>query len=174
MVSPVTVRQWAQKGMIPALTTAGGHRRFLKEDVARFARERGMRLPGNDRSVLVVDDDVQLNNYLVALLTTSVDDVQVHSAYDGFEAGKMVQQLQPEVVLLDIMMPGMDGVQVCRSIKADDTTAHAVVVGMTGHHSPGIEQRMLEAGAVTLLRKPFAAEELLEHCGFATKAASLV
>ena len=128
MVSPVTVRQWAQKGMLPALTTAGGHRRFRWDDVERFAREKGMQLPDRTTTVLVVDDDRQLNNYLVALLSTSVDDVEVVSAYDGFEAGKLVQQARPDIVLLDVMMPGMDGVQVCRSIKSDANTAHA------GHH----------------------------------------
>ncbi len=165
MVSPVTVRQWAQKGMLPALTTAGGHRRFRWDDVERFAREKGMQIPDRTTTVLVVDDDRQLNNYLVALLSTSVDDVDVISAYDGFEAGKLVQQARPDIVLLDVMMPGMDGVQVCRSIMSDANTAHARVVGMTGHHSAPLEQRMLDAGAIVLLRKPFATGELLQHCG---------
>lgn len=165
LVSPVTVRQWAQKGMIPAQTTAGGHRRFLRTDIEHFARLKGMTLPNSELTVLVVDDDRQLNAFLVSLLTTSLVGLQVVSAFDGFEAGKIVQQDRPEVVLLDIMMPGMDGVQVCRSIKQDPDTAHARVVGMTGHHSDNIEHRITEAGAVGLLRKPFSSEDLFNLAG---------
>ncbi len=165
MVSPITVRQWAQKGLLDARTTAGGHRRFLKEDVERFARERGVQIERSSRSILVVDDDTQLNNYLVALLTAQDDELEVYSAADGFEAGRLVQQHKPEVVLLDIMMPGMDGVTVCRSIKNDPETSDALVIGMTGHFTPQVESRVLEAGAAVLLKKPFSSQELLDHCG---------
>ncbi len=165
LVSPITVRQWAQKGLLQAQTTAGGHRRFALEEVERFARERGITLPNSQRRVLVVDDDRQLNNYLVALLQTSVDDIQVFSAADGFEAGRMVQEHKPEIVLLDIMMPGMNGVDVCRSIKADPGTRHAQVVAMTGYHSTELEHRVLEAGASVLLKKPFSRDDVLRECG---------
>ncbi|MEM7098313.1 MAG: response regulator [Pseudomonadota bacterium] len=163
-VSPVTVRQWAQKGMLPAQTTAGGHRRFDKDEVERFARERNMGYAITP-SVLVVDDDAQLKNYLVAFLQTSVDGLEVHSAADGFEAGRLVQQYKPSIVILDIMMPGVDGVQVCRSIKQESTTAHAHVVAMTGHFTDILEQRVIAAGAAVLLKKPFDSQELLVHCG---------
>ncbi len=166
MVSPITVRQWAQKGLLPAQTTAGGHRRFLHKDVEQFARSRGIDLAGKQKTVLVVDDDHQLNNYLVALLKTQVDDLVVLSAADGFEAGRLVQEHRPELVILDIMMPGIDGVAVCRSIKAEPNTAHAEVIGMTGHYTPQVEERMLGAGAKILLKKPFSMDELLTHCGF--------
>ena len=164
MVSPVTVRQWAQKGLLPAQTTAGGHRRFDREVVLAFARERNMGVESSP-SVLVVDDDTQLNNFLVAFLQTSVEGIEVYSAADGFEAGRLVQQHKPTIVILDIMMPGMDGVQVCRSIKQDSATAHAHVVAMTGHFSDILEQRVLAAGAAVLLKKPFDSQELLAHCG---------
>ena len=166
LVSPITVRQWAQKGLLDAQMTAGGHRRFAREEVERFARERGIELPNQGRRVLVVDDDRQLNNFLVALFQTSVDDVQVFSALDGFEAGRMVQEHKPDIVLLDIMMPGMNGVDVCRSIKANDLTKHAQVVAMTGHHTPELEHRVLESGASVLLKKPFERDALLSECGF--------
>ncbi len=173
LVSPITVRQWAQKGMLAAHTTAGGHRRFTRAEVERFARERGVTLADqldeqqpSVTEVLVVDDDAQLNSYLVALLQTSVEDVRVHSAADGFAAGRLVQAHKPDIVVLDIMMPGLDGVQVCRSIKENPETAHARVVAMTGHHSDQLEHRVLEAGAAILLKKPFASDELLRQCGF--------
>ena len=165
LVSPITVRQWAQKGLILAHTTAGGHRRFERAEVARFARERGIEIAGLKTTVLVVDDDRQLNNFLVAMFTAHEAELEIHSAYDGFEAGRLVQQHQPDIVLLDIMMPGMDGVEVCRSIKGEPSTAGANVVAMTGHHSEQLERRVLEAGASVLLKKPFDTDEMLAYCG---------
>ncbi len=174
MVSPITVRQWAQKGLIEAQVTAGGHRRFTLEAVRRFARERDLVLPQLSTSVhslLVVDDDRQLNQFLVTLFTTQVDDLTVYSAEDGFEAGRMVAAHRPDVVLLDVMMPGMDGVDVCRRIKASPQTAHIRVVGMTGFHTPEVTSRMLAAGAQALLKKPFDNAEVLFACGFSTHVA---
>lgn len=168
LVAPVTVRQWAQKGLLVARTTAGGHRRFARQEVERFARERGMALADHQPSILVVDDDPQLNGYLVALLEASIEDIQVHSAQDGFVAGRLVQAHKPDTVLLDIMMPGLNGVDVCRAIKSDPATEDTLVVAMTGHHTPQLEREILEAGAVVLLKKPFTPDELFAHCGYSS------
>jgi excisionase family DNA binding protein len=168
MVSPITVRQWAQKGILEAQTTAGGHRRFSRDVVEAFARGRGLRFPDAGQRLLIVDDDRDLNSFLVALFEANAPDLEIYSAHDGFEAGRRMQAHRPNVVLLDVMMPGMDGVEVCRSLKADPQTAHVRVVAMTGYHTPEIENRMLAAGAQVLLRKPFSSEEVLRECGVAT------
>lgn len=171
MVSPVTVRQWAQKGRIEARTTAGGHRRFSMDAVRAFAAEMGIELdaPETDASagprLLVVDDDRQLNGLLVALFSRRFPGLEIAAAYDGFEAGRQVQRFQPSVVLLDIMMPGLDGVDVCRALKSDEETRSIRVVAMTGHHTPELEQRVLSAGAETLLKKPFGNDEVVEASG---------
>ena len=168
MVSPITVRQWAQKGILEAQTTAGGHRRFARRIVERFARERGIDIPGSGERLLIVDDNRQFNDYLKALFSAQVQDLQVFSAYDGFEAGRLVQQHKPGIVLLDVMMPGIDGIEVCRTLKSDPETAHIRVVAMTGYHSPELENKMLAAGAEVLLRKPFSSDEVLTQCGFSS------
>ena len=87
MVSPITARQWAQKGILEAQTTAGGHRRFATGVVARFARDRGIELPGVTESLLIVDDNRQSNTFLETLFATEVPGLPIHKAYDGFEAG---------------------------------------------------------------------------------------
>ena len=69
------------------------------------------------------------------------------------------------------MMPGMDGVDVCRRIKASPQTAHIRVVGMTGFHTPEVASRMLAAGAQALLKKPFDNAEVLSACGFSADVA---
>jgi len=166
-VSPVTVRQWAQKGLIEARTTAGGHRRFTREAVVAFAERMNMTVPAELAAtstrtrVLIVDDDRQLNAMLVALISSRVSGAEVASAFDGFDAGRQVHRLKPALVVLDIMMPGIDGVEVCRQIKADPDLARTRVIAVTGHFTPELEQRVLAAGAEALLKKPFATDELL-------------
>lgn len=171
MVSPVTLRQWAQKGLVKAQATAGGHRRFRRADLAEFAQERGIVLASaaDDRgpTLLIVDDDRQLNGFLTALFTTRVPGITIRNAFDGFEAGRQVAQFTPAVVLLDFMMPGIDGLQVCESLKSNPETADIRVVGMTGHHTPELEARLLSAGAAVLLKKPFDASDVIEASGFA-------
>ena len=174
MVSPITVRQWAQKGLIDAQTTAGGHRRFTEAAIRAFADSQSIdiaaaldaRLGRAGATLLVVDDDRQLNAFLCALFQTQVEGLTVYSAQDGFQAGRLVAEHRPDVVLLDVMMPGIDGVAVCQAIKSDPQTASIRVVGMTGFHSAELENRMLEAGAAALLKKPFDNAEVIEECGF--------
>jgi excisionase family DNA binding protein len=166
-VSPVTVRQWAQKGLLAAQTTAGGHRRFSRDVVDRFAAERGIEVARQRQGLLIVDDNRSFNDYLAALFAVEVPGLEIHSAYDGFEAGRLVVLHRPSVVLLDVMMPGVDGTEVCRRLKADPETSRIRVVAMTGFHSPEVEKTMLAAGAEILLRKPFTSAEVLAACGFA-------
>jgi len=176
MVSPVTVRQWAQRGLLDAVTTAGGHRRFSPEIVARFARERGIELPdvpAGRRRILIADGDRDFTGFLMELIRTQGGDcVEVASAHDGFEVGAQVHRFRPDVVVLDMTMPGMDGYEVCRELKRDPETASIRIVAMTAHHSGDDAQRGLRAGADRFLRKPFSNREVLHACGLLEERAT--
>lgn len=156
MVSPVTIRQWAQKDWIKATTTAGGHRRFLRQDVEKFARQRGMELSSDGPPrVLVVDDNRSFARYLADLLANQSFDIHTETAHDGFDAGRKVLQFEPDIVLLDLKMPGMDGFSVCRQLKNDEETSQIRVIAMTGYYTPENESKILNAGAEACLAKPF-------------------
>lgn len=168
MVAPVTVRAWAQKGLLRSLTTPGGHRRFLREDVERFARDNGVSLEARkpkDMRILIVDDDRQFAAYLSELLTGLGEKVVVDVAYDGFDAGCKVHTFKPDTVLLDLMMPGLDGFRVCRQIKRDAATSGVRVIAVTGYLTPDKVQRILEEGAETCLGKPLDKVALLTALG---------
>src|ERR1700761_4934908 len=87
MVNPVTVRQWAARGLLRSLTTPGGHRRFLLSDVEEFARSRGS-VPavrsGQPERVLIVDDDMQLGLYVAEVTKSRHPRVAIETAHDGF------------------------------------------------------------------------------------------
>lgn len=176
LVSPVTVRQWAQKGWLKAEITGGGHRRFMRHEVERFARERGLTLH-NRRSmglrILVVDDDRQFSKYLVELLQVEDGVEAVESAQDGFEAGLKVPNFNPDFILLDLMMKGMDGFEVCNMLKQLPSTRAIRIIAISGFLTEETRQRILDAGAESCLSKPFERSKLFQLLGFETKAVEL-
>jgi two-component system cell cycle response regulator len=102
--------------------------------------------------VLVVDDILANVKLLQAKLTAEY--FEVVTAMNGAEAIEMVHRLQPDIILLDVMMPGMDGFEVCRRLKADPVTLHIPVVMLTALDQPSDRVEGLEAGADDFLTKP--------------------
>ena len=168
MVSPTAVRQWAEKGDLVALTTPGGHRRFKPADVDRFAKKRGLTLNLSDEGgirILIVDDDTQLVRYLVALFSGFKEEVTVEAVNDSFKAGLKINQFKPHIVLLDLMMPGLNGFEVCTVLKALPSTKSIRVIAMTGFPSKENVDKILSAGAEVCLSKPLDESLLFEHIG---------
>lgn len=173
LVSPITVRQWAQKGLIESQSTPGGHRRFSLTAVQNFARQRGVSLdpapqdaePVSALRILIVEDDVQLRSFLVELFSSREQEVIVATAASGFEAGIKMQTFAPDITLLDLMLPGMDGIEVCKQLKAIDNMNSIRVIAMTGYYCSENVEQILAAGAETCLRKPLDISQLLTACG---------
>jgi excisionase family DNA binding protein len=159
-VSPLSIINWVNAGRLPAFRTPGGHRRIRREDLLRFMRESGIPLPEDLREgsgrpkVLVVDDDASIREVLAEHLATRPTGYEVLTAADGFEAGRLVANFRPDVVLLDLKMPGLDGFAICRTIKADPESSSTLVIAMTGYYSPETEARILECGAIRCFSKP--------------------
>src|ERR1700709_2441278 len=102
--------------------------------------------------VLVVDDIMSNVKLLEAKLPAEYFDVV--TAFNGRECLARMAETNPDIVLLDVMMPGMDGFEVCRRIKSDPRTAHLPVVMVTALDQPSARVAGLEAGADDFLTKP--------------------
>ncbi len=166
MVSPVTIRQWAQKGRLKATTTAGGHRRFLKTDVKQFAREHGMQLvTDGPLRVLVVDDNHASARSLAEMVASFSVPIVISIAYDSYDAGRKIALSNPDIVLLDLMMPGMDGFSVCKQLKQDANTQQVRIIAMTALYTPENKEKILNAGAEVCLVKPITKSMLLSVMG---------
>jgi class 3 adenylate cyclase len=109
--------------------------------------------------VLVVDDDPDMVAYLERLLRT--EGMVVETAADGDAALAQVSAAHPDLVLLDVMMPGASGFDVCRRLKGDETTALIPVVLVTSLEDSESRVRGIEAGADDFLSKPVKREELI-------------
>ena len=110
-----------------------------------------------ERCVLVVDDDAVLRRVVRAVL--EADGFRVIEAKDGEEGLALAASVRPSVVILDVMMPGLDGVEVCRRI--DHQTSKVLMLTALGDVST--EVASLEAGARGYLTKPFSSMDLLDR-----------
>jgi excisionase family DNA binding protein len=163
LVSPITVRGWALRGLLKAEVTPGGHRRFLAAEVERFAAERHNIADHSQSRVLIVDDNQSLARYLQDFLSTH--NLITETAFDGFDAGWKIQSFHPEILLLDLMMPRLNGFDVCRQIKENPDTHAMRIIAMTGYPSPSNESRVINEGAECCLNKPIDELALLEAIG---------
>ncbi|EED35200.1 response regulator receiver modulated metal dependent phosphohydrolase [Luminiphilus syltensis NOR5-1B] len=105
------------------------------------------------QTVLAVDDTPENIDVLVGTLK---DEYRVRAAINGEKAIKLARETQPDIILLDIMMPGIDGYEVCRQLKADYTTRHIPIIFITAKNQLGDELHGLELGAVDYITKPFS------------------
>lgn len=168
LVAPVTVRLWANRGLLPSETTPGGHRRFRARDVEDFlARRRAEQegAPPTPRSLLIIDDDAQYTRYLQALLKARAPALVVDSAPDGFSAGIKCEAMRPDIVTLDLQMPEMNGLEVCKLLRAKFGEDRLRIVVLSGYLSEQNVAQALEAGANSCIPKSAATDTLLRELG---------
>ncbi len=163
-VTPTTVIRWIEDGLIPAFKTVGGHRRVRREDLERVCRERNIpfNVPtGNEVGrILVVDDEPVVLDLVRDVVKELNHQFEVEVAKDAFDAGRLVVSFRPQLIFLDLMMPGVDGFEVCTRLKKDSATKDTEVIAITGYYTEANTERILAAGAAACLRKPLDVVEV--------------
>jgi CheY-like chemotaxis protein len=120
----------------------------------------------NAPRVLIVDDNA-MNVDLVSFLLAA-DAMQVEAALDATQADACITAQHPDLILMDIQMPGVDGLELTRRLKADAATRHIVVVALTAYAMKGDEARMRAAGCDGYIAKP------IEVASFASRVRSFL
>jgi CheY-like chemotaxis protein len=110
--------------------------------------------------ILVVDDDDAVRGVLKLMLSRA--GYQVSTAANGLEALVQIKSQPTDLVLLDIEMPGMNGLVFCKKIQADPLLCSTPVIMMTGRPIHGVPEQVNDAGAIELIHKPFERLSLLE------------
>ena len=114
------------------------------------------------RAVLIVDDEQHIRLLIEQTLEELLDeDVELYTAADGDEAMAAITAQHPDLVFLDVMMPGRSGLDVCRAVRADPELAGAHVVLLTAKGQAQDRDEGLAAGADAFLTKPFDPDALL-------------
>lgn len=114
------------------------------------------------RRILVVDDDPMIRRFILEALG---ERYRVLAVSNGLELTRLMGEFKPDLVLLDVMMPWIDGLQLCRTIKTHPDWTKTPVIFVSGRKSPADVQRGLRQGASAYLTKPFRLVELYEKIG---------
>lgn len=113
----------------------------------------------SNKTILIADDQL----HIIELVTISLEDPRFNivTAQDGEEAMNKITTIKPDLVLLDVMMPKLDGFEVCRRIKADPETSNIPVILLTSKGHPEDHAKGKECGSNAFLTKPFSPIRLL-------------
>jgi len=162
-VSPLTVRHWAQSTKLTFITTPDGHQRFTQQTIDQLKNKPE---PDKPITIVIVDDDRVHAKLMWTYVEKFIKNVELAVAHDGFEAGHLINELKPDIVLLDLMMPGLDGFSVCKRIKNNPSSKHIRVISISGFTDDENINRILDAGAEVCLSKPIDKvefENILNH-----------
>jgi len=164
-ISRVTLWRWVKTGKLKTFITPGGHHRIRKKDLEGFVSVNRMDLipsQGNKgKCILTVDDDPKIKLLLKKML--SKESFQVEEAANGFEAGIKVMQINPDLIILDINMPEMDGFEATRSWREHEQNnhiGHLPIIAMTANVMEGDRERCLANGMDDYIGKPVRQIEL--------------
>jgi CheY-like chemotaxis protein len=165
-VDPVTIARWCDNGDIKCFRTPGGHRRVMHLDLIAFLRAQKIPMPqglegDGPMRVLIVDDDPDFVKTTRLQFREALPESVIESAEDGVEALLKIGADRPDVVLLDLLLPKMDGVEVCRRIKSNPKTAQVQIVAVTASTDKKRSEAALKAGVAACLVKPIRVAELL-------------
>lgn len=175
-VNPSSVNNWVKEGRLPAFRTPGGHRRIRARDLANFLVAHQMPIPKGLRfamkpKVLMVDDDVRQLSAFARMLEPYSDRLEVHTVDNGIDALMLVSTLEPSLIVMDLFMPNVDGLEVCRRLRANPKTADIHVVVASGNFSEATRMEALAAGAQDCVEKPIDPRVILEALGVNVEAA---
>ena len=113
------------------------------------------------QSILIVDDEPMARNLLRLMLVRA--NFNVDEAEDGLDALRKLEQSRPDLLILDVMMPGLDGLSVCRQVRTQADLRDLPIIMLSAKTDFKSIQQGLEAGASQYLTKPISADELIRH-----------
>ena len=164
-VSQQTIIRCFDNGTLKGFRVPGSRFRRIPRDLLfQFMQENGIptdALESGKRKVLIVDDDEELVELLVDVFERD-NPFDIRTANNGFDAGMTVKEFRPDRVVLDVMLPDINGKEVCQKIRSDKSLEKVRVICISGM----VEQDKIEdlkvAGANEFLQKPFTVDSLLD------------
>lgn len=107
---------------------------------------------------LLIVDDCEMNRYLLGILCKELEEFQIHEAIDGQDAVDKCEEIRPDIILMDIMMPRLDGFQASKQIM--ERYPDTIIIAVTTMSESDIEEKTTAAGMVSYLRKPIDKDQL--------------
>ena len=169
-VSIVHVNRWIKKGRLKAYHYPRGRYKITKEDFKDFLSNNNIPIIESfferkeRRKILIGEDNPEFAQGLRDLLQGEYPEFEIEVVNDGYEVLLKMGEFRPDLLILDIRMPRVDGLEVCRRLK-DDSSAftNTKILAMTAHYATYSSLEVLNSGADGYLIKPFKTDELLRN-----------
>jgi excisionase family DNA binding protein len=165
-VSQQTIIRCFDNGQLKGFRVPGSRfRRIPREMLYKFMKDNGIptdALESGRRKVLLVDDDTEL----VEIMTKFLEEdgrFEVKIATTGFDAGMLVKEYRPDIIVLDVMLPDINGKEVCQRVRADNTMEDVRILCISGMIEEDKIQDLRLSGADDFMNKPFDAEMLIDR-----------
>ncbi len=165
-VSQQTIIRCFDNGTLKGFRVPGSRfRRIPREHLFSFMKDNGIptdALEDGKRKVLIVDDDQGLVDLLVDVFDRD-GRFEIKTANNGFDAGMLVKEFRPDLVVLDVMLPDINGKEVCQRVRSDPTLESVKIICISGMVERDKVQELRDAGADDFMQKPFQVDHVLER-----------
>ena len=167
-VSQQTIIRCFDSGRLKGFRVPGSRfRRIPREALIAFMKDNGIptdNLDSGKRKVLVVDDDPEIVELFVDVLERD-GRFEVKTANTGYDAGMLTQEFLPELIILDYMLPDVNGNVVCRTLRPRPEFEHTKIIIVSGVVNQDEINDLLKSGADDFVKKPFNIEKLIQRIG---------
>jgi excisionase family DNA binding protein len=165
-VSQQTIIRCFDSGQLKGFRVPGSRfRRIPRDQLFTFMRDNGIptdSLESGKRKVLIVDDDQELVELITDVLERD-GRFETRSVNNGFDAGMMVKEYRPDLIVLDVMLPDINGKEVCQRVRSDHTMDDVRIVCISGMVEEDKVAELRAAGANDFMHKPFEVEKLVDR-----------
>mgnify|MGYP006302983109 CR=1 FL=1 len=162
-VSQMSVIKWFNEGKLDGYRVPySKDRRITRGSLLKFVKENELPLQEFEtlqRSVLIVDNDVSVRN-AIEVIFEDREEFNIDQASSGYEAGLKLGRMEPDVIVLDIMLSDMDARNLVKKIRADKTFKHSKILGISAYFKDADVEGLKKLGFDDFLAKPFTANEL--------------
>lgn len=165
-VSQQTIIRCFDNGTLKGFRVPGSRfRRIPRDQLFQFMKDNGIptdALESGKRKVLIVDDDEELVELLVDVFAKD-GRFDIRTANNGFDAGMFVKEFRPDIVILDVMLPDINGKEVCQRVRSDSSLEAVQIICISGMVEQDQIADLKVAGANDFMQKPFAVDRLLDR-----------
>lgn len=165
-VSQQTIIRCFDSGQLKGFRVPGSKfRRIPRYELQKFMKENGIptdALESGKREILLVDDDTDLIEVLEGAMKAD-GRFEVRVANNGFDAGMMVKEYRPDLIVLDVMLPDINGREVCQRVRSDNQLEEVKIICISGMVEADKIDDLKAAGADDFLQKPFEVDELIDR-----------
>ncbi|AOY90416.1 hypothetical protein BKK79_00175 [Cupriavidus sp. USMAA2-4] len=162
-VSRRTVQMWVETGKLPAWKTDGGHRRIPKEAVDTLVLQQQRVQDGSllrSRRLMIIESDPYLRDLYASGIRTRFPDLKIESVGNGIEGLIAIGRCEPDILILDLVMPGVDGFRLLHTLKTNEIYEKIAIIIVTGLSDDVIESNGGLPEHICLLKKPIGVKEL--------------